>query len=68
VSRARVIAVQLKAWRQSLGLTQPRAAGRLGVPLRDYVAWEDGLPCPFPSLVENQIGVPVAPPGVRRFG
>jgi transcriptional regulator with XRE-family HTH domain len=57
---ARVIAIQLRAWRGNLGISQQAAAGRLGVPLAAYVAWEDGKPCRFAALVENQIGVPVA--------
>lgn len=57
----RNIAIQLRAWRQRRGMTEAKAAGELGVPVAAYVAWEEGKPCRWASLVENHIGIPVAP-------
>lgn len=36
----------VRRWRQQLGLTQPEAAKRLGVPFRTFQAWELGARTP----------------------
>lgn len=45
-------ALQLRRWRDRLGLTQDRAADALGINLRTYKRWEKDGP-PFPKLTKH---------------
>jgi DNA-binding transcriptional regulator YiaG len=48
----RTLSADLREWRARLGLSQPQAATRLGVPLGTYRGWEqEQSPPAHPRLV-----------------
>ena len=55
----RDVSVQLKVWRSGAGMTVDGAAARIGVNVRMYRAWEAGVPCPYPHMIDTVTRVPV---------
>jgi DNA-binding XRE family transcriptional regulator len=61
IKTARNVSIELQAWRATMGYSQHRAAGHLGVPVQSIIDWENGAPCPFASMLDTAIGVPISP-------
>ncbi len=51
------MSVEIRAWRASLGLSQPQAAELLGIPVGTLRGWEQRLAaCAHPSLLRMAMG------------
>lgn len=67
---ARVIAIQLTAWRARMGLTSAQAAARLHVSQRSLEGWQAGRPCAMAGALlrlmwREEGSDPDTEPGVR---